>query len=42
MSKYSSVSSVIERITRGMAKERRLRQRVEKLVSQLSKSQEQT
>ena len=42
MSKYSSVSSVIERMKELVAKDRKLRKRVEKLISFLSKSQEQT
>jgi hypothetical protein len=41
MTKYSSVSSVIERMKASVAKERKLRKRVDKLVSQLM-SQEQT
>ena len=40
--KYSSVSSVVERMKAEMANDRRLRNRVESLVSTLSKSQEQT
>jgi len=40
--KYSSVGSVIERIKAAMENDRRLRSRIEKLVSALSKSQEQT
>ena len=39
--KYSSVSSVIERIKVLFNKDRKLRVRVEKLISDLSKSQEQ-
>ncbi len=42
MRKYSSVSSVIERVKELVAKDRRLRKRAEKLISLLSKSQEQT
>jgi putative transposase len=42
MKKYSSVSSVIERMKTAMAEDRRLRNRVEKLISVLNKSQEQT
>ena len=42
MSKYSSVSSVIERLKKLAAEDRKLRKRVEKLISFLSKSQEQT
>ena len=42
ISKYSSVSSVIERLKELVAKDRKLRKRVEKLISLLSKSQEQT
>lgn len=42
MSKYSSVSSVIERMKELVAKDRKLRKRVEKLISLLGKSQEQT
>jgi len=40
--KYSSVSSVIERIKAAIENDRRLRSRIEKLVSGLNKSQEQT
>jgi len=40
--KYSSVSSVIERTKTAMAKDRKLRNRVESIVSALRKSQEQT
>jgi putative transposase len=42
MAKYSSVSSVIERIRGAMIEDRKLRARIEKLIFQLSKSQEQT
>ena len=42
MDKYSSVSSAIERMKALIAKDRRLRSRVEKLVLMLAKSQEQT
>ncbi len=42
MSKYSSVSSVIERLKALAAEDRKLTKRVEKLISLLSKSQEQT
>ena len=42
MKKYSSVSSIIERLKAQMAKDRNLRKRVKKLESQISKSQEQT
>ncbi len=42
MSKCSSVRSVIERIEGEMPEDRKLRARIEKLISQLSKSQEQT
>jgi putative transposase len=40
--KYSSVGSVIERIKAAVENDRRLRSRIENLVSALSKSQEQT
>ena len=40
--KYSSVSSVIERIKAAIENDRRLRSRIENLVSALSKSQKQT
>ena len=39
---YSSVSSVIERMKALLAKDRKLRVRVENLISQLIKSQKQT
>jgi chromosomal replication initiation ATPase DnaA len=39
--KYSSVSSVIGRLNAAMAEDRRLRKQVEKLISNLSKSQKQ-
>ena len=39
MRKYSSVSSVIERMKASLNKDRRLRVRVEKLMVELSKSQ---
>jgi len=42
MKKYSSVSSIIERLKAQMAKDRSLRKRVLKLESQITKSQEQT
>jgi len=42
MKKYSSVSSVIERIKAAIENNRRLRSRIENLVSALNKSQEQT
>jgi REP element-mobilizing transposase RayT len=42
MKKYSSVSSIIERLKAQMAKDRNLRKRVKKLESQIIKSQEQT
>jgi chromosomal replication initiation ATPase DnaA len=42
MSKYSSVSSAIERMKELVAKDRKQRKKVEKLESLLSKSQEQT
>ena len=42
MGKYSSVSSVVERVKRKLAEDRKLRGRLEKLIFQLSKSQEQT
>ena len=38
MSKYSSWRGVIERVRRGMANDWRLSERVEKLISQLSKA----
>lgn len=40
--KYSSVSSVIERMKALLSNDRKLRMRVENLISQLSKSQKQT
>jgi len=40
--KYSSVSSVIERMKAAIENDRRLRSRIENLVSELNKSQEQT
>jgi chromosomal replication initiation ATPase DnaA len=42
MKKYSSVSSIIERLKVQMAKDRNLRKRVQKLEFRISKSQEQT
>jgi len=42
VSKYSSVSSVIERIKKDMAQDRKLRVRTQKLILQLRKSQKQT
>jgi len=42
MSKYSSVSSMIERVKAEIAHNRRLEQRTEKLLSWINKSQEQT
>jgi REP element-mobilizing transposase RayT len=42
LQKYSSVSSIIERMNSAMAKDRKLRTRVQKLISTLRKSQEQT
>jgi len=42
MNKYSSVSSVVERMKELIAKDRKIRARVEELISLLSKSQEQT
>ena len=39
MAKYSSVSSVIERMKALLSNDRKLRVRVEKLISELSKSQ---
>ena len=42
MGKYSSVSSVVERVKRKLAEDRKLRGKLEKLLFQLSKSQEQT
>jgi len=39
---YSSVSSVIERIKAVIAKDRKLRQRVEELKKEINMSQEQT
>jgi hypothetical protein len=41
VNKYSSVSSVIERIKAAIGNDRRLRSRIENLVSALSRSQEQ-
>ena len=40
--KYSSVSSVIERMKAAIENDRRLRSRIENLVSELNKNQEQT
>ena len=40
--KYSSVSSVIERMKAAIENDRRSRSRIENLVSELNKSQEQT
>jgi len=40
--KYSSVSSVIERMKAAIENDRRLRSRIENLVFELNKSQEQT
>jgi REP element-mobilizing transposase RayT len=42
VNKYSSVSSVIERVKKNLVEDRKLRVRVEKLIAQLKKSQEQT
>jgi len=42
LKKYSSVSSIIERTNQAIAKNKKLRNRVEQLASMLSKSQEQT
>jgi len=42
LKKYSSVSSIIERMNEAIAKDQKLRNRIEKLVTVLSKSQEQT
>ena len=42
MHKYSSVSSVIERMKELIAEDRNLRERIEKLILLLNKSQEQT
>ena len=42
IAKYSSVSSVIERIKAVIAKDRKLRQRVEELKKEINMSQEQT
>jgi chromosomal replication initiation ATPase DnaA len=42
ISKYSSVSSAIERTKKGIAEERKLRAKVNKIVLMLKKSQEQT
>lgn len=42
MRKYSSVSSVVERIKQRMGEDRELRSRIERLISRLTKSQEQT
>ena len=39
---YSSVSGVIERLNRVLAADRRLRQRVERIIRNIDKSQEQT
>jgi len=39
---YSSVSSVVERLKAALAANRRLRQRVEKLIRIIDKSQKQT
>jgi chromosomal replication initiation ATPase DnaA len=41
MAKYSSVSSVIERVKKLIVKDRSVRKRVEKHIFALSKSQEQ-
>ena len=41
MNKYSSMSSVIERVTVLLVKDRRLKDTVETLMLRLSKSQEQ-
>ena len=40
--KYSSVSSVIERMKAAIENDRRLRSRIQNIVSELNKSQEQT
>ena len=42
MHKYSSVSSVIERMKQLIAEDRNLGERIEKLILLLNKSQEQT
>ena len=42
MGNYGSVSSVVERVKRKLAGDRKLRARLEKLIFQLSKSQELT
>ena len=42
MNTYSSVSTVIERLNGVMAADRRLRQRVERIIRSIDKSQEQT
>ena len=42
VAKYSSVSSVFERIKAVIAKDRKLRQRVEELKKEINMSQEQT
>ncbi len=42
LSKYSSVSSIIERTNKAIAKNKKLRNRIEQLASILSKSQKQT
>jgi len=42
INKYSSVSSVIERMQALTIQDRRLKERIEKLISKISKSQEQT
>jgi chromosomal replication initiation ATPase DnaA len=42
MEKYSSVSSVIERLKKQIQKDKKLRQRVDKLQKVINKSQGQT
>jgi len=42
LDKYSSVSSAIERMKALVARDRKVRDRIEKLILLLSKSQEQT
>ena len=42
VAKYSSVSSVVERIKAVMSKDRKLRKRLEKLKEAINMSQEQT
>ena len=42
MKKYSSISSIIERMKKQMLKDRNLKKRVERVADRVSKSQEQT